>query len=160
MRRNKPKTLSIGSVSMGTTRTENLLPAFLDACLLLRLDKSELETVRHISAETEGIGEVEDGTEIESYIEDLLDILNNHCPDFCYFGANEGDGADFGCWISSEVPFHGDPTDEIAKGGDLPPTKSVKQDYFLLVNDHGNCTLYRKQRAGRGYKWRECWSLV
>ena len=32
-------------------------------------------------------------------LEELTDLLNEHAPAFTYFGAHEGDGADFGFWI-------------------------------------------------------------
>ena len=35
--------------------------------------------------------------------EDIWDLLDNIAPEFCYFGAHEGDGASYGFWTSDEA---------------------------------------------------------
>jgi len=34
---------------------------------------------------------------------DLIDELDRHSPEGCYFGAHKGDGSDFGWWSIEEV---------------------------------------------------------
>lgn len=39
-----------------------------------------------------------DTMEAIDFLNELYDLLNEHAPDGCYFGAHEGDGSDFGFW--------------------------------------------------------------
>lgn len=39
-----------------------------------------------------------DSDDCEWFIEELFDLLSEHAPEGHYFGAHEGDGADFGFW--------------------------------------------------------------
>lgn len=92
-------------------------------------------------------------------MQDLQDILSNHVPDYCYFGAHEGDGACFGCWID----FYA--IDEAERDGEMAVVTSYNEleamrlttvTHAKMVNDHGNVTLYRRS----GSRWVECWSVV
>lgn len=86
----------------------------------------------------------------------LFDALNDLAPSYCYFGSQEGDGADYGFWISWERI-----EEDIADGVILKvPAGSENNDplpedveYFLEVNDHGNAILFT--RTGE-----EVWSCV
>jgi len=42
-------------------------------------------------------------------LHDLFDALGEIAPDDCYFGANEGDGADYGFWSHDELMLQGEP---------------------------------------------------
>jgi hypothetical protein len=162
------QTLRLGSISSGTLRTEDLLPAFLETAEALRLSAEDRRKVRGIRKEWDALqDEIENGaardTEIEAMGEDVLrdieDILNAHCPDYCSFGAHEGDGSDFGVWPTDiEIPWHEAGNDDIGKSAELPKASDVAQWHWLTVTDHGNCTLWRKTHGGR--RWTECWSLV
>jgi hypothetical protein len=163
-------------VCHGSLLYSDLMPAFLDAAKTVRLNGDDWPKVCSIAgdfnsnydghrreARATGDDYEADGTldELRSRdIEMMVDILNRYVPDLCYFGVHEGDGSDFGVWPDSDVPMHGPATDEVGKGVLLPPAGSVVQFHWLLVNDHGNCTLYRKVPCGKGYKWLECWSMV
>ena len=157
--RQKPRLLHIGSVSHDTTRNEDLIPTFLDVCEGLRLSGSHLEDKR-IIRDRYRAGMQASEEQMQADVEILIDVLNAHAPDYCYFGAHDTDPADFGTWPGSEVPFHGPATDDIGKGAELPPANAEFPDHFLIVNDRGNCTLYRKRRQGRNHRWVECWSIV
>lgn len=176
MKKNKPKLLKIGSVISGTTNSHHLLGAFhgtlsrlhltsddwVSKCIIGGRFHSDYEADRKSGAR-KGADLDADGTIEELRREDvdrLIALLNAYCPDYCYFGARDGDGADFGCWPGHEVPFHGGQTEYIAKGEVLPPARSVDHSHFLLVNDHGNAALYRKQRNGRNWRWAKCWEVV
>lgn len=104
------KSAKRGTVSHGTLRTEDLLAAF----------SSELESLIQQNAEywccDEGRDErdvlntiVWDSREISpddeyapELVNELIDALEKFAPSGCYFGAHEGDGADFGFWPHSD----------------------------------------------------------
>lgn len=68
-------------------------------------------------------------------IEALADALDEYAPPYCYFGAHEGDGADFGFW------FMPDALDQAERDGELVKLDHVP-DQIAVVSDHGNVTLY------------------
>lgn len=102
-------TPEIGSISHGTHRTQDLIPAFLDAIETYAPSHYESLMVAPFSfipahVEDEGDdSEWWDSEEAQWKLDELFDILSEHAPDGCYFGAHEGDGSDFGFWpISPE----------------------------------------------------------
>lgn len=59
-------------------------------------------------------------------LETLEDDLNSNCPDGYYFGANIGDGSDFGFWpLDDEDP---DPDDEMRMSSDVTPGNTPDED--------------------------------
>jgi len=74
----------LGSISTGTLRTEDLLPVFAAAVLRLQ-PETFLQAAQSPYPDDEQL----------AYFEHILEDL---CPPFAYFGALEGDGADFGFW--------------------------------------------------------------
>lgn len=87
----------IGSVSSGTMRPEDLIPCF--ASLLRNLDIADAHHELIMDANAiEDYGS-DDAAEILS---ELFAVLNDYAPEDCYFGAHEGDGADYGFW---RIPF-------------------------------------------------------
>jgi hypothetical protein len=149
----KKTSLSIGSVSSATLRTEDLIPSFLWECDRLRLTREERKNVNRIKRESqkEGYYDTEDAS--FDLNEDLFDILNNHCPEFCYFGSHPGDGADFGVFPIED--FEERILEEGIKVNDLTEIPNKYKGLVLLVSDHGNAALYRKSN-----KLKEVWSLV
>lgn len=149
------KPASLGSISHGTLRTEDLLSAFI----------SELEWQVSRNGDyfcrPENIGErdnlasligeaqdcfAEDGNEIDADKEDeaselvnetLPDALNSFSPPYCFFGSHEGDGSDFGFWPSvseiEELPTYDD-TNAAKEAGET--------NDFKVVSDHGNVEIY------------------
>ena len=76
--------------------------------------------------------------------EDLDDALNARCPAYTYFGSHPGDRADYGIWPCLEQTSEDARFGEIGSGSDYPEgAPSTPEPYFLVVNDHGNCTLQR-----------------
>jgi len=140
--------LPIGSISSGTMRSEDLLPDFL--YMLGQMDRKladEFEAEYGLA----DCDEVDDETADEA-VSALFDILGEYCPPYCYFGAHEGDGADFGCWVSWDSL-------EDFDGLKVSDTSEVPEDYtgeVLHVNDRGNTTLY----AATPGSLREIWSVV
>jgi hypothetical protein len=100
-----------GSISHGTHRTVDLVPAFLD--VLRDLDPSAAAIVdedysgqlREIYGHAKNASDdyVDGDAELLTI---LVDALDNRAPEGYYFGAHEGDGADFGFWPT------GDPQNE------------------------------------------------
>ncbi len=82
--------VTIGTVSAGTLKTEDLLECFLD--ILARLD-SEHPLIVEVAYGRDNSPEL---------LESVMEALTDHCPPFVYFGAHPGDGADFGFWPDIE----------------------------------------------------------
>ncbi len=86
-----------GTVSHGTLREEDLVPAFLD---VLR-DLNPERAAKFESDYAEAITSLQEGLEhpyIEHMVPELEDALQEAAPEGYRFGAIEGDGADFGFW--------------------------------------------------------------
>lgn len=162
----------LGSVSHGTMRPEDLIPAFV-ACLddlhkAMSLDVrpgEEMDCVQAVSAKDDWLGALERRMEADGYyeskeadwdLEELFEHLNTFAPPYCYFGSHPGDGADYGFWPSLEAL-----EDDVRYGEVLgvSDTSEVPEEYAGLVwhvNDHGNGTLYQWAN-GEG---EELWSCV
>jgi hypothetical protein len=148
------KPASIGSISHGTLRTEDLLSAFIS--------ELEYQTLRNglyfSSPENFGerdkfanlIGEAQDcldddGAILEDKEDEASELVNETLPDalnsfagpYCYFGTHDGDGSDFGYWPSmsdiNDLPTY-EGTDEAMEAGEL--------NDFKVVSDHGNVEIY------------------
>jgi hypothetical protein len=162
----------IGSISSGTLRAEDLIPSFVDCLDELVEDLSlslppeasaeqQQAMVREVARITDLLAAIEarqakdgyfDSEECLYDIESLEDELGNHAPPYFHFGAHPGDGADFGFWLSDDslTDFDG------ARVSDL---SEVPDDYcgdVLLVNDHGNTSLYFADNG----KLTEIWAIV
>ena len=92
--------LEPGSYSSGTMRPEDLIPTFMGA--LESVDKPRAMKLIKEYADVFDYLE-EDGEEVQDDMdfllnEELFGALNDYCPEGYYFGASEGDGADYGVW--------------------------------------------------------------
>jgi hypothetical protein len=138
--------VSIGSVSSGTMRPEDLYDSFTSELRYIDPARAMEFDAEWIVPETDEDLDTFDQDALDEFYADavnaLFDLLGEYAPDYCYFGANEGDGADYGywpCWdFIKEARLGSDP--ELDSGEDLPDFPHDKP--FLLVNDHGNATLY------------------
>ena len=141
-----------GSISHGTLRTEDLLSAFsseLDWQFRRNGNYFSLPENREKGHKIHELcGDCQDQYEEDSetlkdldvadeLIESLSNALEQFAPVYCYFGAHEGDGSDFGFWPSmseiEELPVYED-TDAAKEAGE--------ENDFRVVNDHGNVTVY------------------
>lgn len=95
----------IGSVSHGTMVTEHLLEAFIPHLRDRGMDKTTHDA--EVALRYLKLAEASDSTiatmeaiDHASYIlnEDVWDAMNEIAPDELYFGANPGDGSDYGFW--------------------------------------------------------------
>ena len=147
-------TLSIGTVSHGTHRTVDLAEAFLP------LLEAHGEDQR--ARDLRDLIRYPDVCDAHEIIAEAMDALNEHCPEYCTFGAHPGDGSDFGCWPDMDAIDDAVQSAEIIKISDLSdlddkPISEFAYDLALAVNDHGNCTLYSLSVAGTP---REIWAIV
>ena len=136
-----------GSVSSGTMRSEDLIPAFTtllrslaiqqrdEAALHLQLCDEANATLNHrnyvseedASLPTEQAAKLQEDRQIEDQqevIDALFDALDAYAPEGYAFGAHEGDGADYGFWpVSLNDDWEPDEDEEsdIATDSDLIP---------------------------------------
>lgn len=145
----------IGSVSHGTMRPEDLIPTFIDQ---LRALRGSVPKALYNSARAFAANKPEDGEDSE-LVANLSDALNALAPPYCYFGSHPGDGADYGFWLSEDwESMFGDWQGE-GHSLRVADTSEVPKDFsgeVLLVNDHGNVTLY----VAREGKLTEVWAVV
>ena len=150
---------TIGSVSHGTMLERDLIPTFADLLDELDSDGEHYRLIldaRHIDPddyeEREDLGLVE---EISGVLEDLFNALEEYAPDFCYFGSHEGDGSDYGFWPCWEQIDEEAENGNLIKVEDLADIPDGHTGQVLVINDHGNATLYNPVT-----EWKEVWSVV
>jgi hypothetical protein len=160
----------IGSVSSGTMLTEDLLGAFsgvLDDCVQRNADLCDTETGRYMTIvneardwlERESSEETADDTgEGDLLVEELFGVLGEFAPPYTYFGAHEGDGANYGFWPSFDNLEEDAHCGEVLKVTDLSDVPDDFRGYVMHVNDHGNVSLY--QANGAGQDLTKIWSCV
>jgi hypothetical protein len=148
---------SIGSISSGTMRNEDLIPTFaweLNHLLKKQAKRFKRAEYRKLIREAEKIEKEEafDTEEAGYTLEGLFEALEAFAPPLCYFGANEGDGADYGFWPSQDALQSFD-------GLKVSGLEDVPKGYageVLLVNDHGNVTFGYAKKGGRFYTVWDC----
>lgn len=177
--RARPTRLPIGVISEGTLRTDDLVDALIDALSSLRLSRADRATVREAQRALQAYHDAGDDAAdddpdgpveaLDLVLDDLTTMADAYAPDYAYYGSTDGDGACIGIWPSIPDGFD----DDVYRAGGPPSTTRAAsravtvqhgrfrheyagQPYWLDVNDHGNCTLYR--RAGN--RWIEVWSVV
>jgi len=123
----------VGSISSGTQRVEDLIPAFAAALG----PNSELATWAK-----EYYPGITGTRETERLLEDLKIALCDMAPDYCYFGTAEGDDTNFGFWIDYDVIRDDLASNDLLRVSDLSEVPDDRNGPVLLVNDHGNMTLY------------------
>ena len=147
--------IEFGSVSTGTLRNEDLLPAFADVLADLGDDSAS-----RVLAEIEAI-ETADNWNGETacwLLEEIIEVLQDYAPEFAYFGAIDGDGADFGFW-----PDFNHMEVAIADGDAIAVNDSaeIPADYagpVFIQTDHGNVTYGFAPAYGRDFV--AVWAIV
>jgi hypothetical protein len=164
----------LGSISTGTLRPEELLPCFLDFLDTL-VEKGTFSAGADHPAEVAEVGKLQDALgdmerrmETEGYwdntdaVSEDLDFVTSRIeervPSFCYFGAHDGDGADFGVWVDWDTITDAEGEGSLLRlpaGDDYPTDPEV--DSVVFVTDHGNADLYQRTATG---SWELIWSVV
>ena len=126
-------TFRLGSLSAGTLRTEDLIPAFAKA----------LEPGSELQARIASYDpKITAPDEADCLLKEIKEELGEIAPPFCSFGLLEGDGTDFGFWPEYDL------IREAIAGGDLLQIASVGEipaDYdgqALRICDCGRMTLF------------------
>lgn len=157
-RKTKPTVLSIGRISTGTCRAEDIFPAIAYELSALRLSRADRATFRELVRDFKAFEAFENDNApqpdggIDDAMYELYNLAESYAPPFCYVGSHPGDGADIGVWIYEEL-FYGGFSDEVARDRE---TASPEHSYALEANDHGNATLWHRA----GSRWVKCWSVV
>ena len=149
----------LGTVIQGTTNNKELLPAFLQAYIdrFPEDDRDEniIEQCYELIDEID-CGNAGDFTEdISELIDVLTDELNFFAPLYVNFGSHPGDGADFGFWPDIEYMEEAALCGKLLKVKDLSDIPDNHNDIVMVVNDHGNVTLYEPR-----IEYRAVWSVV
>lgn len=161
----------IGSVSEGTMRPEDLIPAFAD--VLRMYAPGVYATLAELYLECFDTNTEWDDIDIETQsdcVSALFDAMDEIAPPFCSFGASEGDGACYGFWPDveglNEAARWRDGVVKVEAGDDwgylgAPAEFCIcrepiedRPDYVMSVSDHGNVTLYDARTR------KEIWSVV
>lgn len=142
------QTYTFGSISHGTMRAEDLIDAFSSELHYLAKANKRIKKFHALLKECDKYSE--DGA--ADLVNDLFDALDEFAPPYCYFGAHEGDGSDYGFWPSLDAIEGSD----ALKVSDLSEVPRGYSGEVFLTNDHGNLTLYNYAR-GRS---REAWGIV
>lgn len=138
----------LGTVIHNTLLSYDLLIAFTTELELLDEKKGEYrelicECQQLIKNSTEYQINYGDKAEEASILinEDLFEALNSFAPPFCYFGANEGDGSDFGFWPGLDL----NDTDHIPDLRKVSDMSEIIEDdlAYILVNNDYETTLLK-----------------
>ena len=146
----------LGSISTGTLRPEDLIPAFtytmgeLTHNPISNTSKYPNEAMAklwdeaiHLIGTTEWWTIDPEDSGVDSLLNDLTDALNELCPPFVYFGTLEGDGADFGFWPDIET------IQEIVNIAECDASQGIScpdDGVIVQVSDHGNVTVMDMER--------------
>jgi hypothetical protein len=129
------RTATVGSISHGTLRTIDLLRAFAFDLSYLSGDYVALVNRADERHEAINVDSDNETSEDSDLVNELIDALNELAPPYCYFGAHEGDGSDFGFWPSMDA------IDELPRIKN-EEGETVPDCDHCYVNDHGNVTVY------------------
>ena len=95
--------------------------------------------------------DTDDNIDVEYYERETADLLDHLLPDYCYIAFHDNELTVLPAVEAASEEF--DPVEEIPEHG--------SDDFYLVVNDHGNTTLYRKQFTGSiTFEYVEVWSVV
>ena len=136
----------LGSISTGTLRPEDLIPAFNNA--LTQMHDGHYCDIDEMMNDEAGnaaeFGKQPSHDELQRRVVDrLMDELDDACPPFVYFGTLEGDGADFGFWPDIET------IQEIVNIAECDASQGIScpdDGVIVQVSDHGNVTVMDMER--------------
>ena len=154
-RRARPRTLAFGSISTDTCNPFDIFASLMYDVMRLHLSETDRRKVYGLQRDASGIDTtttIDPDDVMQSLLDELITIAEDYTPIYAYIGNHPGDGADFGVWLATgfDLDYQG------MKVADLAELPKGYSGEALLVNDHGNITLYIVNR-GRA---RAAWSLV
>ena len=144
---------SIGAISEGTMRDDDILPTFLSE--LRQYDPTRADEIESAYPwiNDDDYADV-DADDLAACNKELWGALEDCAPAYIFFGSTEGDGACYGFWPAYDAAETsedvlkietGDPwhycleTGQIAVFGRSPFVREAS--YVLVISDHGNATL-------------------
>ena len=139
------------SVSSGTLKSEDLIPKFLGVLKTYGKDKYD-EYIKE-NPEVEDWENLDDET-MGWVVDELTDLLNEIAPEGCFFGASEGDGADFGFWSMSneskkKESLYGRPDSE---------KDELAGKYYVDIENDSEGTIYSSKQEFNDYTSAEEWA--
>jgi hypothetical protein len=139
---------TVCSISQGTMRVADLLNSFgWELAYLSGAPSANVTTPidevtpQALAAEAQArAAAIEENPDCETdHDSDLLaalfDALNEFAPPYCYFGASEGDGSDYGFWPIMDA------IEELPRIRNVEGEEIPNEDH-CYANDHGNVTVY------------------
>ena len=129
---------SIGSISWGTMRNEDLMDSFADELERLAKANDRLSEFSELLLDARQTDPEDDSA--SDVVNDLMDALGEFAAPYCYFGANEGDGSDYGFWPSIDSLEDACRYEDVLNVSDLSEIPADYVGEVMLVNDHGNVT--------------------
>jgi hypothetical protein len=145
---------SFGDVSTGTLRTEDLLSSFADELAYqLGRQSRRFKRIEYRSMIREAASIIRandfDTDEASFLVEAMQEALDIFAPPLGYFGTIEGDGASFGYYVQADAIEEYDGR----KVKDLSEIEAGYRGEFMLINDHGNVSLYTKNSRREKLIW-------
>ena len=143
------QTLTVGSWSTGTMRTEDIAQTLAQMAYSLGIvDDPNIVIIADWDDDADH--DDDDYQTIGEAIADAIDVLQEYAPMYCYVGASEHDPADFGVFPNADA-IH----EAIMAGIELIPTDrngagstiNVEDGVIIDVNDHGNVTISTIERG-------------
>ena len=136
-------------ISSGTLRPTDLIDAMARSLLEVSKSTEIIKRMHECIGYTQALEASDSGYSdphlewLDEAFEELSELMNDYAPPFCYFGAHEGNGSDYGFW----------PIDEIEEDGKVIEVKDHAPEYILVINERGNRSLYQVELE-------EVWSQV
>ncbi len=171
MRKKRLRFLPVGPVlDSKDLREKEVIGALIEAAEMVQqppVTRRDLKDFREwLEKDYDGLPDSDKAAEAADVIVKLEDILATCVPDYCYFSGPDGHHRSWGVWPDEGAISDGEREGEIQRTAnriDIPARRAEGLKipvYNLVVNDHGNMTLYRVAKVGRGRAWKEVWSVV
>lgn len=149
----------LGEIIGGTHRLADLVPRFAEVLESLARKNGVIDRHAELLSRANWIVLAEnwDGVEAVAVYDELVEALDDYAPPYARFSAHEGDGASFGFWVDDIERIKDDVNDMSGMVvGDLSEVPERFNGEVLVINDHGNASLYVSARG----KLRCIWSIV
>lgn len=150
---------ALGAISEGTHCPISLIASYTaELHRLTRHDRPQRlaallgRAARFLNTEADGSEEEEqEGSDL---LDALTETLQDYAPPCCYFGTLDGDGACFGFWPD----WHALDDFDGLRCADLADIPEDYSGLALVVNDHGNASLYEVDPVAQ--RERLLWAVV